>query len=93
MKSGFYSDYITFDNHDLYIDLGQHIAFYRKRANLTQGQLAKRAGISRPYLCQIERFHNNQPCSMEVLFNISRALDISPDLFFAPLPESDTKKE
>lgn len=92
MKSGFYSDYLTFDNHDLYIDLARHITYYRKRANLTQKELAKRSGITRPYLCQIEHFHNNQPFSMEVLFNISRALDVPPNLFFAPLPASESEK-
>lgn len=86
MKNGFKSEYLTSDNHDLYVALGEHIAFYRKRAKLTQRELAKRIGISRPYMCQIEHFHNDQPFSMEILFNISRALDVPPNLFFAPLP-------
>lgn len=92
MKSGFYSEYLTFDNKELYVELGRHIAYYRKRAHLTQKELAKRIGITRPYMCQIEHFHNDQPFSMEVLFNISRALDVPPNLFFAPLPTSEPEK-
>lgn len=37
---------ISKDNMHKYISLGLNIAFYRKRAGLTQEQLAERAGIS-----------------------------------------------
>ncbi len=86
MKSGFKSDYLVFDNLESYADLGRHIAFYRRQAHLTQTELAKRIKISRPYLCRIENTKKVQTFSMEVLFNISRELNIEPYYFFAPLP-------
>ena len=88
MKDNFKSNYLTFNNHELYAELGRHIAFYRKQAHLTQTELARRIEISRPYLCRIESSKHFESLSMEVLFNISRELDIEPYFFFAPLPRT-----
>ncbi len=88
MKEGFHSDYLDSGNQELYLQLGQHIAYYRKCAHLTQTELAKRIQISRPYLCRIENSRNYQSFSMEILFDISRELNVDPYYFFAPIPEN-----
>lgn len=72
------NDHITFDNRDYYIEVGLNIAFYRKRAGMTQDILAEKAGLSRSHLSAIEAPNIIRPFSMEVLFNIARALGVEP---------------
>lgn len=85
-------DYLSFENRDLYVELGEHIAFYRKRAHLTQKELASQIGIARTYLNRIESSNVVQSFSLEVLFNISRELNVNPVHFFEPYPKY-VKKE
>lgn len=80
----------AFENRDFYVELGEHISFYRKRANLTQAELAMRVHISRSYLSRIENSNNSQSFSLELLFNLSRELDIPPRFFFEPFPTPDS---
>ena len=61
-----------------YTSLGLNIAFYRKRAGLTQEQLAERAGISRSHLSAIEAPNTIRPFSLEILFSIADALNVPP---------------
>ena len=68
---------IEFENKDYYIELGLNIAFYRKRAGMTQDILAERANLSRSHLSAIEAPNIIRPFSLEVLFNIARALSAS----------------
>lgn len=67
---------ISFDNIDNYMELGLNISFYRKKKGLTQEQLAERVGISRSHLSAIEAPNITKAFSIELLFNIARALDI-----------------
>ena len=67
---------ISKDNMHKYISLGLNIAFYRKRAGLTQEQLAERAGISRSHLSAIEAPNTIRPFSLEILFQIAHALTV-----------------
>jgi len=76
----------TFENRDLYVELGEHIAFYRKRAHLTQKELSSRINISRAYLSRIETSNSSQSFSLEILFNISRELKVPLKYFFEPFP-------
>lgn len=69
---------VSEDNMHKYASLGLNIAFYRKRAGLTQEQLADRAGISRAYLSIIEAPNTIRPCSLEILFSIADALNVPP---------------
>ena len=69
---------ISFENRDKYIALGLNIAYYRKREGFTQERLAERAGISRSYLGEIEAPNMVTNISLEVLFNISSILKLSP---------------
>jgi transcriptional regulator with XRE-family HTH domain len=80
------NSYPSFENRDLFVDLGEHIAFYRKRANLTQAELAKRVNITRAYLSRIETSNSSQSFSLELLFNISRELNVPLKYFFEPFP-------
>ena len=54
-------------------DLGSWIRTYRKGINVSQRELADRAGISRSYLCDIERGRGTRP-SVEALDRIAAAL-------------------
>lgn len=85
--------YITrFENCDNFVDLGLHIAYYRKQVGMTQQRLADKLGIKRSYLSRIESINQNQHFSLELLFSICRILDVEPKYFFMPLPDADSKQ-
>ncbi len=69
---------ISFENKDYYIELGLNIAFYRKRAGMTQDMLAEKADLSRSHLSAIEAPNIIRPFSLEILFNIARTLGVEP---------------
>ncbi|MGA7270507.1 MAG: helix-turn-helix transcriptional regulator [Acidimicrobiia bacterium] len=62
-------------------DLGDFIRQQRERANLSLRRLADRAGISNPYLSQIER--GIRKPSAEILKALSRALQISAETMYS----------
>lgn len=61
-------------------EVGVFIRLQRERANLSLRRLAERAGISNPYLSQIER--GVRKPSAEILKRISRALSISAETLY-----------
>ena len=61
---------------DEYKNLGCNIAFYRKKARLTQEGLALKANLSRGYLSQIEADNVEKTPSLNMIFNIAKALKI-----------------
>ena len=63
------------------VDLGAFIRTQRERANLSLRRLADRAGISNPYLSQIERGIRRP--SAEILKRLSRALSISAETLYS----------
>lgn len=66
-----------------YKEIGLKIAYYRKKKGYTQAQLAEIVGISSNYLSLIERGNKGQSYSMETLFKIAEALEITvSELFF-----------
>ena len=69
---------ISFENRDKYIALGLNISYYRKLRGYTQEQLAERADLSRSYLSSVEAPSMITNVSLEVLFNLAKALDVSP---------------
>ena len=84
--------YLTiFENCDSFVDLGRHVAYYRKQAGLTQLKLSRKLKVSRGYLGRIEAPGLNQHFSFELFFNICRTLDVAPEYFFMPLPGSGSK--
>jgi transcriptional regulator with XRE-family HTH domain len=67
-------------NESKHKDLGQFIREQRERANLSLRRLADSAGISNPYLSQIER--GIRKPSAEILKRLSRALEISANTLY-----------
>ncbi len=67
-------------NESKHPDLGQFIREQRQRANLSLRRLADSAGISNPYLSQIER--GIRKPSAEILKRLSRALEISANTLY-----------
>ena len=78
---------ISFDNSERYRDLGCAIAYYRKRKNLTQEQLADRVGISRQHMGAVEAPNMIRAISLEVVFNVASVLDVEPYVLFKFNPE------
>lgn len=59
------------------MELGLTISAIRKMQGLSQEALAEKAGISRSHLSAIEAPNIYRPFSLEVLYDIADALDIS----------------
>ena len=77
----------TKENMDLYQTIALNVSYYRRRACYTQAMLAEKAGITLAYLGTIESVNCFRPCSMEVLFDLARALDVEPYQLLKPLRE------
>ena len=56
--------------------IGHELRKARQRAGLTQEELSFRAGVSRPYISQLER--NLKSPTVGTLLRICDALDVSP---------------
>ena len=69
---------VSQENREKYIELGLNISFYRRRAGLTQEELAEKADISRSHLSAIEAPNIIRPFSLEILFNLAHALHVEP---------------
>ena len=67
-----------------YQNLSRNIAKYRKKAGLTQVGLSMRANISRGYLSQIEARSVGRAPSLDMLFNIAKALSVPVYKLFMP---------
>ena len=61
---------------DEYKNLGHNIAFYRKKARLTQDGLALKANVSRGYLSQIEADNVDKAPSLDMVFTLAKALNV-----------------
>ncbi|MGH8924737.1 MAG: helix-turn-helix domain-containing protein [Acidimicrobiia bacterium] len=61
--------------------VGEFIRSQRERADISLRRLAERAGISNPYLSQVER--GLRKPSAEILKRISRALSISAESLYS----------
>lgn len=80
---------MIFENTDFFLDLGIHIAYYRKKAGFTQQRLADRIGVSRSFLSRVESPNQDARISFERFFTICRVLNVPPKCFFEPLPASE----
>ncbi|MDX1469261.1 MAG: helix-turn-helix transcriptional regulator [Acidimicrobiia bacterium] len=67
-------------NESKHSDVGKFIRQQRERANMSLRRLAEKAGISNPYLSQIERGIRRP--SADILKNLSRALEISANTLY-----------
>ena len=75
-------------------ELGEHIREQRRQAELSMRKLADLAGVSNPYLSQIERGLRHP--SAEILRQIARALEISSEELYVRagiLDERDTRPD
>ena len=68
---------VSFNNRDLFIQLGITIATVRKLRGMSQDELALKAGISRSHLSAIEAAGIVRGVSLNTLFNIAQALNAS----------------
>lgn len=62
---------------ELYRQLGINIAYYRKKANLSQYELSEKIGVSRTYLASIEAPGMVVSFSTDTLFQIADVLNVS----------------
>ncbi|MEX0873454.1 MAG: helix-turn-helix transcriptional regulator [Actinomycetota bacterium] len=72
-------------------DVGTYIREHRRNAQLSLRKLAERAGVSNPYLSQIER-GLRQP-SAKILKGIATALQVSAETIFAQAGILDVEPE
>lgn len=71
------------NTHDEYYrQLAFNIAYYRKKARLTQIQLAEKLGISRTHMSNIEAPNIPTPFSSTILFKIADALNVELKALF-----------
>ena len=75
-----------------YITLGLKIAYYRKKAGLTQEVLAERIGKSVNFVGQVEGTGTIRGVSLETLFKIAQVLKIPPSKLLDRLRHSQNKK-
>ncbi len=84
---------VQFKNRDRFISLGIAISTLRRLRGMSQEKLAQAAGMSRSHLSAIEAPNIIHPFSLEILFNIADALQISPaDLLNYEFPGQQTNK-
>ena len=67
-----------FDNSERRENLSFAIAYYRKKAGLTQDRLAEAVGTSRQHIASIEAPGIDRGLSLELLFNIATVLEVEP---------------
>lgn len=73
----------------LFIELGESITFLMKTHNLTRTELARRLGVSKPYITKIL---NGKPnLTIETLLKLSDALEGELRLAIVPKVEGKTK--
>jgi transcriptional regulator with XRE-family HTH domain len=73
---------------DILTTLAENIKYYRSHLELTQEELARRAGVNRSYLAGIESGRRNT--SARTIEKLATALGVSPADLLKPL---DTSQE
>ena len=63
-----------------YKNLGENIAFYRRRKGITQEMLAEKVNIHNVHMCRIEKGVSS--ASLDLIFAIADALDVEPYKLF-----------
>jgi transcriptional regulator with XRE-family HTH domain len=66
---------VTEEFSEYYINIGLKVSYFRKKAGLTQEQLAERMGVATSFIGQIEAI------SLDTLFRIAKVLDVMPYKF------------
>ena len=65
-----------------YIRIGLNISLQRKLKKMTQIELAEKIGISRTHMSNIESPNMETPDTLEVNYDKSEVLNISPEVLF-----------
>ena len=81
---------VSFENRDKLIQIGITIATLRRMRGMSQENLADKAGISRSQLSAIEAPGLAHNFTLEVLLNISKALEVDPAELIRASAFSDT---
>lgn len=68
--------------------IGENVAYYRKKKNLTQEGLALKANISRTHISHIEAEHVHKAPSLDILFRLCSILSIEPYQLFLEKAEN-----
>lgn len=79
---GDYMGKTTRKNNDSYEIIAKNIKESRKRAGLTQAELADIAGFSHEFIRRIEAPHAKKYFSVDTLVQIAKALDIKMEELF-----------
>lgn len=66
---------------EYYINIGLKVSYFRKKAGLTQEQLAERMGVATSFIGQIEAPNIAKAISLDTLFRIAKVLDVMPYKF------------
>ena len=66
--------------YDILISFGENVRMYRNQLNISQAELAHRAGLHRTYIGMIERAEKN--ITLENIEKIAKALNISISKLF-----------
>ena len=69
------------NDYTVYDIIRRHIKKYRKEKGITSAQLAEMVGLSHDFIRQIESEKTRYNFSVETLYKISVALDVSLDKF------------
>lgn len=69
------------NDYTIYDTIRRNIKKYRKEKGLTSAQLAEMVGLSHDFIRQIESEKTRYNFSVETLYKISVALDVSLDKF------------
>ena len=67
---------------EMYRQLGLKIAYYRKLRGLTQAELAEKIDRAAAFIGQVESPKVKKTVSLDTLFDIAAALEVSPKYFF-----------
>jgi transcriptional regulator with XRE-family HTH domain len=68
------------NSQDFLKQVGENIRYFRRKANLSQEELAIKANLSTSFIGGVERGVDN--ISIESVYRIAEALSIEPYLFF-----------
>jgi transcriptional regulator with XRE-family HTH domain len=69
----------------LYVTLGRLLRARRESVGLSQGELARRVGMTRTSITNIES--GRQKVQLHTLYDVARALDVPPEVLL-PAPEN-----
>ncbi len=76
------------ERNPIVVKVGQRIQKYRTQRNLTQDQVAERAGISQKHLSRIEQGYHNP--RFDMIIQIANALSIPIDALAKDMSDDDS---